>query len=63
VAATTLKILPFESQFIVARKIEKVFAKKFARDEKKFYDSLVSRLFANYRLYELGNPHGQYTSG
>jgi len=39
--------LPFESQFIVARKIEKVFTKSFGRDENKFYDNMVSRLFEN----------------
>jgi hypothetical protein len=39
--------LPFDSQFIVARKIEKVFTKRFDGDENKFYDNLVSRLFEN----------------
>jgi len=39
--------LPFKAQFIVARKIEKVFTKAFARDERRFYDSLLSRLFEN----------------
>ncbi|MCI0616127.1 hypothetical protein L0244_24350, partial [bacterium] len=39
--------LPFDGQFIVARKIEKVFTKSFDRDENKFYDHLVSRLFEN----------------
>ena len=39
--------LPFESQFIVARKIEKVFTRSFSRDENKFYDNMVSRLFEN----------------
>ncbi|MEK7729293.1 MAG: DUF3800 domain-containing protein [candidate division KSB1 bacterium] len=39
--------LPFKSQFVVARKIERVFTKTFARDEKKFYDSLIARLFEN----------------
>jgi len=39
--------LPFDSQFIVARKIEKVFTKSFDRDENKYYDNLVSRLFEN----------------
>ncbi len=39
--------LPFESQFIVARKIEKVFTTSFNRKESKFYDNLVSRLFEN----------------
>ena len=37
--------LPFKTQFIVARKIEKVFTKSFGREEKKFYDSLISKLF------------------
>ena len=39
--------LPFTAEFIVARKIERVFTKSFNRDERKFYDSLVSRLFEN----------------
>lgn len=39
--------LPFKSQFVVARKIERVFTKTFGRDEKKFYDSLIARLFKN----------------
>jgi hypothetical protein len=39
--------LPFESQFIVARKIEKVFTTSFNRNENKFYDNLASRLFEN----------------
>ncbi|MCI0692182.1 DUF3800 domain-containing protein [candidate division KSB1 bacterium] len=43
--------LPFESQFIVARKIEKVFTTSFNRNENKFYDNLASRLFENV-LYE-----------
>jgi len=30
--------LPFESQFIVARKIEKVFTTSFNRNENKFYE-------------------------
>ena len=29
--------LPFDSQFIVARKIERVFTKRFDGDENKFY--------------------------
>jgi len=37
----------FESQFIVARKIEKVFTTSFNRNERKFYDNMVSRLFEN----------------
>jgi hypothetical protein len=39
--------LPFDSQFIVARKIEKVFTTSFNRNENKFYDNLASRLFEN----------------
>ena len=39
--------LPFDGQFIVARKIEKVFTKGFDRNENKFYDNMVSRLFEN----------------
>jgi hypothetical protein len=31
--------LPFESQFIVARKIEKVFTTNFNRNANKFYDN------------------------
>jgi len=39
--------LPFDSQFVVARKIEKVFTTSFNRDGNKFYDNLASRLFEN----------------
>jgi hypothetical protein len=39
--------LPFDSQFLVARKIEKVFTSSFNRNENKFYDNLASRLFEN----------------
>lgn len=39
--------LNFRTQFIVARKIEKVFITTFRRNENKFYDNLVSKLFQN----------------
>lgn len=39
--------LDFKAQFIVARKIEKVFRNTFQRSEYRFYDYLVSRLFEN----------------
>lgn len=42
-----MKQLDFKAQFIVARKIEKVFRNSFAADENKFYDHLATRLFQN----------------
>ena len=39
--------LNFKSQFIVARKIERVFRNNFKADENAFYDHLVSMLFQN----------------
>lgn len=39
--------LDFKAQFIVARKIEKVFLSKFQSKESLFYDYLVSKLFEN----------------
>jgi len=42
-----IKELDFKAQFIVARKIEKVFRNNFGADEKKFYDHLISKLFRN----------------
>lgn len=39
--------LNFKAQFVVARKIEDVFRRKYKCDENKFYDSLISRLFKN----------------
>ena len=39
--------LDFRAQFIVARKIEKVFRNSFQTNENKFYDHLVSCLFQN----------------
>jgi len=39
--------LDFKAQFIVARKIEKVFVSKFQSKESQFYDYLVSKLFEN----------------
>ncbi|HEX8141191.1 MAG TPA: DUF3800 domain-containing protein [Pyrinomonadaceae bacterium] len=40
-----IKELEFKAQFIVARKIEKVFRNDFRADEDQFYDHLVSRAF------------------
>ncbi|MFQ5409674.1 MAG: DUF3800 domain-containing protein [Anaerolineales bacterium] len=39
--------LDFKAQFIVARKIERVFRNSFQARETHFYDHLVSRLFQN----------------
>ncbi len=40
-----LSELDFQAQFIVARKIERVFRNNFHSDENEFYDHLVTRLF------------------
>lgn len=42
-----LATLDFTAQFVVARKIEKVFRNSFQAREEAFYDHLVSRLFQN----------------
>lgn len=42
-----LATLNFKAQFIVARKIERVFRNSFHAKETQFYDHLVSRLFEN----------------
>jgi hypothetical protein len=39
--------LDFKAQFVIARKIEKVFQKRFHSRETEFYDHLVSQLFQN----------------
>lgn len=39
--------LEFKAQFIVARKIERVFRNNFAANETHFYDHLVTQLFKN----------------
>ncbi len=39
--------LPVTTQFIVARKIERVFRSSFHAEENLFYDHLVTRLFEN----------------
>jgi hypothetical protein len=39
--------LDFKAQFVVARKIEQVFRKRFNCNENKFYDHLISSLFQN----------------
>lgn len=43
----TLAKLDFKAQFVMARKIERVFRNSFGSREAKFYDHLVSRLFTN----------------
>ncbi len=43
----TLRELDFKSQFIVARKIERVFRNSFHASEREFYDYLISLLFEN----------------
>lgn len=42
-----LAMLDFRAQFIVARKIERVFRNNFGARETAFYDHLVSQLFQN----------------
>lgn len=42
-----LRGLEFKAQFVVARKIERVFRATFHGNEEKFYDRLVSQLFEN----------------
>ena len=42
-----LATLNFKAQFVVARKIERVFRNNFAANETKFYDHLVTQLFRN----------------
>jgi hypothetical protein len=42
-----LKSLPFKAQFIVARKIERIFRSDHGASEDRFYDDLISRLFQN----------------
>jgi len=43
----TIAKLNFKAQFVVARKIERVFRNSFDAKETKFYDHLVSQLFMN----------------
>jgi len=43
----TLAQLDFKAQFVVARKIERVFRNSFHANESEFYDSLISVLFEN----------------
>ena len=42
-----LSELEFKAQFVVARKIERVFRNSFHANEGEFYDHLVSQLFKN----------------
>jgi hypothetical protein len=42
-----LKSLPFKTQFVVARKIERIFRSDHAASEDQFYDDLIGRLFQN----------------
>ena len=39
--------LPFKAEFIVARKIEDVFAKRHKKKPNLFYDDLITKLFQN----------------
>jgi hypothetical protein len=43
----TIAKLNFKAQFVVARKIERVFRNSFQAKETKFYDHLVSEVFTN----------------
>lgn len=51
-----LSSLDFRAQFIVARKIEKVFRNNFQAQENQFYDHLVSNLFEKV-LHRYQNNH------
>lgn len=42
-----LRELEFKAQFVVARKIERVFRKTFNSEPTKFYDHLIIKLFEN----------------
>lgn len=42
-----IRALDFKAQFVVARKIERVFRNTFHANEGKFYDHLVAQLFEN----------------
>ena len=42
-----LATLDFRAQFVVARKQERTFIKRFGGSENRFYDELISRLFQN----------------
>jgi hypothetical protein len=44
---TLLRSLDFKAQFVVARKLERVFRNSFEAKEAAFYDHLVSLLFQN----------------
>jgi len=43
----TLRPLDFKAQFVVARKIERIFRNSFHAKENEFYDYLISLLFEN----------------
>jgi len=51
-----LEALDFKAQFVVARKIEKVFQKRFNGDENKFYNHLITKLFQNV-LHRFNENH------
>lgn len=42
-----IQSMNFKAQFVVARKIEDIFRKKYKCNENMFYDSLISHLFKN----------------
>lgn len=44
---TLIRELEFKAQFIVVRKIEEVFRRRYKGNRNKFYDDLVTRLFQN----------------
>lgn len=43
----SITAMDFKAQFVVARKIERVFRNTFSSSEKKFYNLLVTKLFQN----------------
>jgi hypothetical protein len=51
-----LNALDFKAQFIVARKIEKVFRNSFEANENRFYDHLTAKLFRN-NLHKFAHNH------
>lgn len=51
-----IKSMSFKAQFIVARKIEKIFLSQYGSDQNRFYDDLVGRLLQNV-LHRVSENH------
>lgn len=43
----TIQDLPFKSEFIVARKTERIFIRRYQKRPNLFYDDLITKLFQN----------------